>query len=331
MIKKFTGTQKQWNDLVESSSGVSLMQLWEYGEAKRVLEGWQVERILVEHNGKVVMAFQALLKQLPIISRGAVYINKPVYFVENKNDILLSVKEFKEYWIIQRKLFLLCDLNLRESLFTVEEIFSLGFIPKKKEETGWATDLLSLDKSEEELRKSLHQKWRNCLNKSEKLNVQVRGGNKEEDLNAFVNDYQKVIDEIGFKPGVEPSFISKLVELSEDKNRYVVLRASSEEQELGSVIIPCFGEYAFYLASGAHKAGKEKNVSYKLLWEAACAAKRMGKKYFDLGGVNEITTPKGILHFKQGLSGVNEKWLPMVMAYQNGVINRILLRKIEKM
>ena len=330
MIKEFSNNQDDWNRLVESSSGISLMQLWEYGEAKKAIDGFQLERLVLEKNGKILMAFQVMLKLVPFVKKGVVYVNKPVYFTNDKKEILSAIEEFRAYWVDKRKLFLLCDLNLHESLFTSQEIFSLGFSLKKNDEIGWATDFLSLDKSEEELRKSLQQKWRNCLNKSEKLEVEIEIGNSENDVSSFVSDYQKVIDEVGFKPGVQPNFIAKLYELASDKSKYLVLKAKCKNVEVGSVIIPCFGDYAFYLASGAHKGGREMNASYKLLWEAAVAAKKMGKKYFDLGGVNDLTTPKGILHFKQGLGGVNQKWLPMMKAYKPGLINKLLLSKIEK-
>src|SRR2546422_60799 len=69
-------SQSEWTEIVSGFQDLSLMQLWEYGQAKAALESWQVDRaVLLEGNG-VAGAVQAVLRTVPWLRRRAVRINR---------------------------------------------------------------------------------------------------------------------------------------------------------------------------------------------------------------------------------------------------------------
>jgi lipid II:glycine glycyltransferase (peptidoglycan interpeptide bridge formation enzyme) len=328
----FNGTQQEWNDQLNSSTSASIMQLWEFGEAKKELDGWELIRYTGANENGLQIAFNALIKRIPLLGKGLVFINRPAYFIDinEKNEVLKILESLKKFWVDDQKMFLMVDPSLPNEKFSINDLQELGFHPDKEDEVGWATDIISLQPTEEELRKGLKAKWRNCLNKSEKLGVTTTAGKGKENVDKFINDYKLLIKEIGFKPGVSPEFIYKMCEISGFENS-IVITATCEGEDVGSILVPKFGNTSIYLASGAHSAGKKLNVAYKLLWEAMLQSKKEGLSFFDVGGANEVTTPKGILHFKRGLGGAPVSFIPKVTAYKKGMMSFAIKKKLAQL
>ena len=57
--------------------------------------------------------------------------------------------------------------------------------------------------------------------------------------------------------------------------------------------------------------------------------KKRGFSWFDVGGAHPDNTPQGILHFKRGLKGKPYQLMGEVEAYQDGILNRMIRKRIE--
>ena len=79
------------------------MQTWEYAQAKATIYSWKVERVIFQDGENIVGALQALVKPIPIIGGGLVWINQgPLWRSSTKGDFSLLVKILKEicrYWV----------------------------------------------------------------------------------------------------------------------------------------------------------------------------------------------------------------------------------------
>lgn len=291
-------SQQEWHEIVSQFSDVNLIQLWEYGEAKAKTQGWQVVRQVFYDGSVVVGAAQALLKMVPYIKRGLVWINRAPLFQRAgaaPDFVLLEeiLKELRQYWVDQRKMY----LRIVPPVPEVPSI-SLHVIPNSQ----WMSAVLDLTKSEQELRAGLDKKWRNCLTKAEKLGLIYGVGSDEQYMEELVSDYEALLARKGFA-SVTPEFVMHLQRLLPEDRKMLVLCGRLASKKLGSILIARYGDVAEYLVGVITPEGQKLNAGQFLLWHAMVAMKRLGIKRFDLGGLHPDKTPKGILHFKKGIGG----------------------------
>ena len=173
----------------------------------------------------------------------------------------------------------------------------------------WGSSILDLSANADDLMKNLNGKWRNLLRKSQKTDLEVRqiSGNQPEfeSCVSLYENMQKDKDFVGIP-------LQLLRELGRCEGRAWDFRAYVGElrdvedstQDLAGMLISVrHGNTATYLIGYTGYSGRKANVNYLLLWSAILDAKADGCQYFDLGGLNS-NTPKGVAHFKRGLSGV---------------------------
>lgn len=68
--------QRQWTEIVSSFRDLSLVQTWEYGEAKSHTGPWKVERAIFVDGQQLVGAYQAMVRSIPYLGGGLVWINR---------------------------------------------------------------------------------------------------------------------------------------------------------------------------------------------------------------------------------------------------------------
>ena len=184
--------KEEWQNVVSQFEDLSLIQQWAYGESKTHVGGWEVVRHIFSNEREILGAAQGVVKRLPLLNKGIVWINRaPIWKKENKKqetsiffDMLVLLKE---YWVDQRKMYLRVAPTIQDNVELNGKIIACGFEPV--EAAKWHSERIDLTQTEEILRKGLKQKWRNCLNKSEKLGISYEIGNSQSMTNKFIYDY----------------------------------------------------------------------------------------------------------------------------------------------
>ena len=64
-----------------------------------------------------------------------------------------------------------------------------------------------------------------------------------------------------------------------------------------------YGETYVCVVGVVNETGRPVNAGHFLFWRALVEAKRLGHRWFDLGGMHPSFTPPGIFHFKAGVGG----------------------------
>jgi lipid II:glycine glycyltransferase (peptidoglycan interpeptide bridge formation enzyme) len=82
----------------------------------------------------------------------------------------------------------------------------------------------------------------------------------------------------------------------------VVFRAMHDGDAVAGICVASHGSAATYLLGWNGDRGRALKANQYLLWQAIVNLKTSGFRWFDLGGVDEETTP-GIAAFKLGLGG----------------------------
>ena len=324
--------QEEWNDIVSDIDTLSLMQTWEFGEAKALTGPWKVIRAVFFEDNEIVGAAQAMIRMIPFLNRGLVWINR-VPFLKNRNiaqsDMYVDMlRELKKYWVEKKKMY----LRIAPPLMASDENYAIfekaGYL-RATETNGWASEIVDLSRSTEELRKGLQQKWRNCLNKAERLEVTCETGSSDVLMDEVLDDYKALLDNIGFKANLSPELVRTMQDLLPDSRKMSVFAGRQDGEKLGSILIATYGETCMYLIGATNNAGRKVNANHYLIWNAVCEMKKRGFRWFDLGGAHLDNTPPGILHFKRGLKGKSYQLMGEVEAYRDGFLNRIIRKRIE--
>jgi hypothetical protein len=298
-IKNFAGDD--WDHLTKPLSGLNLMQSWPYAEAKAKSGPWRIERGLFWNEDDIVGAFQAMVRPLVAgLPGGLVWINRGPLLKKGtgKTDARLfqdMMAALFDHYAKSRSMY------LRLAPPQGCENISPPSCMKETPTPGWASAGLDLNQPQETLRAGLAQKWRNCLNKAERLGVEVRSGG---DLLApFLEQYRLMLQSYGFQTTVTPQLLKDLYEASPVGGKPEVFMAYLDNAPLAFVFVAVYGGDCEYLAGGTTQEGRRINAGQKTLFHSALSMKEKGFQRFDLGGMDEDLTPSGIYHFKNGLGG----------------------------
>lgn len=276
----------------------NILQSAAYGEAKRLVEGFQVERMVIRESGEPVALYQVLTKRFPLlgnvarINRGPLYPGNGPLPAEGLKRLFRS---FYEEWIIGRRSFLQMAPNIQDDLLSSADFEASGFFPCT--EPRWQSGWLSLEQPRDSLRKALQQKWRNLLNKSEKMETELHPVEKEADLDFLLSEYDRFMKERDFQS--TSSGLIRAMYRSSPGSLFAAV-ARREDRYLGAIVIVKHGDAATYLVGITSDEGRKANANYLLLWNGLIHCMDEGIRWFDVGGIDEVHTP-GIAHFKKGL------------------------------
>jgi len=323
--------QEEWNDVITDIDTPSFMQTWEFGEAKALAGPWKVSHAVFQKGDKTVGAAQVMIRTVPFLDRGLVWINMAP-FLKNSNltqtDIYIDMlRELKKYWADKKKMY----LRIAPPLMASDENYTIfekaGYL-RATETDGWASEIVDLSRSMEELRKGLQQKWRNCLNKAERLEVTYETGSSDVLMDELLDDYKELLGNKGFGTNLTPELVRSMQNLLPDSRKMLVFAGRQNGKKLGSILIATYGKTGMYFIGATNDAGKKVNANHYLIWNAICEMKKYGYRWFDVGGAHPDNTTPGILHFKRGLRGKSYQLMGEVETYRDGFLNRMIRKRI---
>lgn len=161
--------------------------------------------------------------------------------------------------------------------------------------------VLDLTKSEDELLAAMHEKTRYNIRLAEKKNLALK--------NETFNDFWKLTEETTardkFRPHPKKYYETMLGSVRGDGKtdmRVELKIVYSDNTPLAAAIIGYFGDTATYLHGASSQEYRNLMAPYFLHWEIIKEAKKLGYKFYDLGGIDEIKWP-GVTRFKKGFGG----------------------------
>ena len=323
--------QDEWNAIVSDIDDFSLMQTWEFGEAKARPGQWKVSRAVFCKDDETVGVAQLMIRTVPFLNKGLVWVNRAP-LMKNCNtaqsDVYIDIlKELKKYWVDKKKMY----LRIAPPLMASDKnyvIFEKAGYSRTTEKDGWASEIVDLSLSLEELRKGLQQKWRNCLNKAERLEVICETDSSDLLMDELLDDYKMLLDNKGFGTNLTSELVRTIQNLLPDSRKMLVFAGRQNGEKLGSILFATYGDTCIYLIGATNNTGRKVNANHYLIWNAVCELKRSGYKWFDVGGAHPDNTPPGILHFKRGLRGKPYQLMGEVEVYRDGFLNRIIRNRI---
>jgi lipid II:glycine glycyltransferase (peptidoglycan interpeptide bridge formation enzyme) len=170
------------------------------------------------------------------------------------------------------------------------------------------TILLDLSLEEAGIRSNFHQKWRNCLNKSEKNGLTVRIEQDYATFLQFIPLFNELINEKKFSVDLGSDFYGGVQKVAPVGDKFIIMLAENEGRVIAGHVASNLGDTCVYLLGAADKTGREMNAAYLLQWKAIQLGKAAGLRWYDLGGIDAEKNP-GVYTFKKRMGG-QERTLP---------------------
>lgn len=324
-------TSPEWNNMVSSMRGLSLVQTWEFGEAREEKRGWEVQRFLFKCNAIIISAAQVMIRRMPYVKRGLVWINRAPLFINEEvieNGMYVSIlEELRKYWVDERKMYLRIALPLDVSEKHYKLIGDAGF-SRATPFDGWASERVDLSMSVEDLRKKFSRGWRRGLFSAEHNSISIEIGSSSELISEAIADFQASARNNEFDEGVTTNYI-KLFKKKVSDEKIVIFGGRHNGKKIGSIAVVMFGNTCMGLAGAAHDIGKRLGLNYYLHWTIMCEMKKRGYRWYDVGGTHPYYTSNGIRYFKGGMRGAPYQLVGEADASCRGLLEWMIKKSVN--
>ncbi len=288
----------EFDALCPTDGQSSLLQCWAWGEAKREVEGWHPRRAILARGPDVIGAVQILEKRLgPVrvarINRGPFWVGAHDPDPAVKAAALACLRGQWRWW---RGRALLIAPELAAD--AAADLPGLGF--HRRAGDGWCSAWVDLRRSDGDLRKSLHGKWRNMLVNAEKAGLDLDLMAGPDAVDWLMPLYRSAMEEKGFS-GASPAMMQALARHAAPDDM-LVYRVRSNGDEAAALLMARHGVSVTYLVGCTGPAGRASRATYLALWRAMLDLRDRGCHWLDLGGIDDQSTP-GVAAFKRGVKG----------------------------
>lgn len=302
--------KNDWYNIIAQFSDANIYQTWSYDAIRFGEEN--LSHLVLRSADKIIAAAQVRIVRIPILGMGAAYIfwgplwqsrNHPPDF----SAFRLAIRALRNEYVCRRGMILrIFPVLYDNNSHPYNDILSQeGYVPVQKENRG-RTLIMDISQPLEDVRKKFDQKWRNCLNRSERNSLEVIEGTDDSLFADFIDLYRTLLERKKFK---EPNDINEFRmiqrELPPEFKMRIFLCRSAGISSAG-VICATTGETGIYLFGAMNEAGMANKGSYLLQWKAIQWMRNNRCRSYNLNGINPEINP-GNYHFKSGLSGKNGK------------------------
>jgi hypothetical protein len=297
-----------WYKIIAQFSDANIYQTLDYDAIRCGEEN--LSHLVIRSADKIIAAAQARIVRIPVLGLGAAYVRwGPFWQLRNQaadtTAFRLALRALRNEYVCRRGLILrIFPVLYDDKSNSYTDILSQeGYTPVPEEDRG-RTLLLDISPPIDDLRKKMDQKWRNCLNKAERNQLEVIEGTDDSLFADFIGIYHALLERKKFQ---EPNDINEFrmiqQELPPEFKMRIFLSRSDGVSSAGA-ICATIGETGIYLFGATNDQGMANKGSYLLQWKAIQWMKSNGCRYYNLNGINPMTNP-GSYHFKAGLSGKN--------------------------
>jgi len=299
-----------WYEVLAKFQDANIYQTWSHDKIRFGRK--KISHLILKKDGKIIAAVQVRLVKIPVINVGIAYVFwGPLWKVKHAfpdPDIFTqAIRALRNEYTTRQGLM----LRIYPALFSDE---SDVFLPILKKE-GFTlmekiplsrTLLIDLNPDLDILRKGLDQKWRNCLNRSMKNDLELLEGNSDEMFEMFIALYKELLDRKQF---AEPNDINEFRLIQEDlpaDYKMKIYLCRYQGQLCAGAIMATVGQTGIYLFGATNEVGMKSNGSYLIQWKFIEWLKQNQFDCYNLNGINPVTNP-GTYKFKAGLCGKNGK------------------------
>jgi hypothetical protein len=303
-----TTDANKWPSLLCQFDDASIYQSAAYGSVH-----WgasQLSRLVLKDDSKVVAITQLRIVQLPILRKGIAYIRSgPLCRLRGQPldpEVLREVSSAiqKEYAVRRGLLLRIIPPVYADDSFAEvwESTWSCLGLTKTTDQPPHCTMRIDLSPSLEDLRKNLHQRWRNYLRSAEKSEFTVREADNIEFYDRFLDAYRQMMTRKQFQTTVDVDEFRQIQAELPEGSRMQVFLCEKGGKLYNALIVAAAGDTGIYLLAATTDEGLSGKGAHLLQWRAMEWLKSHNCRWYELGGINPEKNP-GVFQFKSGLGG----------------------------
>jgi lipid II:glycine glycyltransferase (peptidoglycan interpeptide bridge formation enzyme) len=295
-----TATRSEWDKLFADVDRSNLLQSWAYGEAKRVTQGWQVQRQVICLGGRPLALVQVLDRS--VLGARVLRINRGPLWLGRPDDLhqVAGVFDFlrRQAGLWRARLLLIApelpsgppyDVLLREARFLRRRVPAFRSVRVDLE--------LALPK----LWRNLRKNWREQVLNSERAGVTVSSEYGDEPFDWLMSRHDKLMAERGFM-SVSVDFVRAMRPALRAPKEFEILRASAGGAWVAGLLVFRHGSCATALVGWNGPEGRKLNANNSVYWQAMRRASEQGCRWIDFNHIDDHGLP-GIANWKRGLGG----------------------------
>lgn len=323
-----------WQTMAPGFLDYNYRHVWEFGVACAQRVGAVSEHVAVEQDGIVAGLADVRIKRIPVVGTGIAYVNGGPLVRRNEGGdadrLALCLKTLACEYAARRGMVLRIMAPVADEDWDLVQraVFSEAGFVASNATRPYRTFLLDIARPLDEIRRSLAQKWRNCLNQSEKHGLTVRTGTDPALLREFCDLFSRFIDRKGFAVDLAPPFYLAVQEQMPDTDRFEVNFAEFDGAVVAGHVASLLGDMSVYLLGASSDEALKAKASYLLQWRAIQSARERGLRWYDLGGIDPEGNP-GVYHFKSGLGG-QDVTAPGPLEYAATGFKRVAVHECER-
>ena len=328
--------QPEWDERVASFADYNYRQLWPFGEASARRIRASCEHVAIETREGVIGLADVRIKRLPVtggiayITGGPIVRQKVVPKV-HEEALRLSLQALRREYVEKRGLILRIAPAAGSDIWQAaqERAFaSVGFTACDTMRK-YHTVLLDVDRPAPEIRAGFSQKWRNCLNASERSGLTVETGIGTSLFREFGCLFTETRKRKEFSVDLDAAFFEALQSDLVGSDQFVLTIARLNGEPVAGHVASLLGDTCVYLLGASNAAGRGAKASYLLQWKVIEEAQRRGCTHYDLGGIDIEANP-GVARFKGRMGGRTMQASGPFELPPRG-LNRVLTRSAEKL
>jgi len=276
------------------------LQSWEWGEARKKM-GIEVLRISANKN-----VFQLTFHKIPKINYKIGYLPRSVIPTKDVLDFLTV------YAKKNKVIFIKIEPNVLKSAIRNPQFLNPLIVKSKHPLFSSWTQILDLNKSEDELLKNMHSKTRYNIRLSEKKGVIVKEMSNDRGFEIFSKLYFETCKRQKYF-GHTPEY-HKIVWDSLKKNIAHILIAFYKDVPLAVYELFYFKNTFYYPYGGTSLEYRNLMASNLLMWEAIKLGKKLGAEKFDMWGslapnYDPNNSWSGFTRFKEGYGTKSQEFI----------------------
>ena len=317
-------TEQEWSELGGHFEDASLYQTWAYGSIR-----WgekNLSHIVLKDGDDPVAIAQLRIVRPKGIKAGVAYLRwGPLCHSRTRGldaDVVRAMADAlrKEYTDRRGLCLEIVPHAFAESRRA--DVFQGAFEQyQRKSVVGtekYRTFLLDLSPPLDDVRRTLHRRWRGYLNAAERNELRVSEGDDLERYGAFCRLYAQMWRRKRFWTGVHVEEFARIQERLPQFERMKIFLCEHKGSPVAALVCSAMGDTGIYLLGASIDADMRLKASYLLHWNVIKWLKNSGIRYYDLGGIDPTENPGGY-QFKRGLSGVDVSHISPLVACDNGL------------
>ena len=269
----------------------------------------QAHYFWAERDGKICLTGIGVRRRLPFTKR---------MFLEFQKGPTFSDEAALDSWLIWMKasigdkvarLRVSPAVPLAEGGDDMETLLERRGFRRRRTLGGWATLLVDLDRTEDEILGGFRSATRRAIRKSQRLGIQVNGEDSPEGWSALA----ALEADLAQRAAIQATDAQKIALISDQWLRSgaggTVLVARHEGEPLAAALLIVHRGIAHIPLIPSSRSHRDVPASHMLVWEAMRWAKRHGCRTFDFSGYSLVAESGdqlwGINQFKRGFAGVD--------------------------